>query len=78
VPTKKTLTELLREENLSREMEKGLAERREPPLGDGGESRSQSPAPTAGSSVRETVGKETEEVEPGIVIDWLLEKREKK
>ena len=78
VPTKKALTELLREENLSREMEKGLAERRDPPLEDGGESRSQSPAPTAGSSVRETVGKETEEVEPGIVIDWLLEKREKK
>ena len=78
VPPRKTLPELLREEKVSREIEKGLAERREPPLEDGRERRSQSPGPTAGSSVRETPGKETEEVEPGMVIDWLLEKREKK
>ena len=78
MPPRKTLTELLREENLSREIDKGLAERREPPLENGQESRSQGPGPTAGSSVRETPGKETEEVEPGIVIDWLLEKRNRK
>jgi type II secretory pathway predicted ATPase ExeA len=75
---RKTLTELLREEKPSLEIEKGLTERREPPLEDGGERRTQSPGPTTGSSVQETPGKETEEVEPGIVIDWLLEKREKK
>jgi hypothetical protein len=68
----------LREEKVSRETDKGLGERQAPPLGDGGESRSQSPSPTAGSSVPDTAEKETEEVEPGIVIDWLLEKREKK
>jgi len=78
VPPRKTLTELLREEKLSREIEKGLAERREPPLEDRQETRSQGPGSTAGSSVRKTSEKETEEVEPGIVIDWLLEKREKK
>jgi len=78
VPPRKTLTELLREEKLSREIEKGLAERRKPPLEDRRETKSQSPGPTAASSVRETPGKETEEVEPGLVIDWLLEKREKK
>ena len=78
VPTRKTLPELLRQEKPSLEIEKGLAERREPPLEEGGEGRSQSPVPGAGSSVRETPEKETQEVEPGIVIDWLLEKREKK
>jgi len=78
VPPRKTLTELLREENLSREIEKGLAERREPPLENEQGRRGPSPGPTTGSSVRETPGKETEEVEPGMVIDWLLERREKK
>ena len=39
---------------------------------------SQSPGPTTGSSVRETPEKETEEVEPGKAIDWLLEKRDRK
>jgi hypothetical protein len=68
----------LREEKVLRETVKGLDERREPPLEDGQEGRTQSPGPTAGSSVRETPGKETEEVEPGMVIDWLLERREKK
>jgi hypothetical protein len=78
VPPSQTLTEFLREENLSREIKKGLVERREPPLGDRQQGKTQSPGPTPGSSVRETSEKETEEVEPGIVIDWLLEKREKK
>ena len=78
VPPSQTLTEFLREENLSREIKKGLVERREPPLEDRQQGKTQSPGPTPGSSVRETSEKETEEVEPGIVIDWLLEKREKK
>jgi len=43
-----------------------------------GESRSRSPGPTTGSSVRETPEKETEEPEPGKAIDWLLEKRDRK
>jgi hypothetical protein len=43
-----------------------------------GESRSRSPAPATGSSVRETPEKETEEAEPGKAIDWLLEKRDRK
>lgn len=43
-----------------------------------GESRSQSPGPTTGFSVRETSEKETEEAEPGKAIDWLLEKRNRK
>lgn len=37
-----------------------------------------SPAPTTGSSVRETLDKEEEEPEPGKAIDWLLEKRDRK
>jgi len=78
VPPSQTLTEFLREETLSREIEKGLVERREPPLEDRQQGKTQSPGPAAGSSVPETAEKETEEVEPGIVIDWLLEKREKK
>jgi len=78
VPPRKTITELLREENPSGEIENGTAEKREPPLGDGQGRSGQSPGPTAGPSVRETPGQETQEVEPGIVIDWLLEKREKK
>jgi len=43
-----------------------------------GESRSRSPGPTTGSSVRETPEKETEEAEPGKAIDWILEKRDRK
>jgi hypothetical protein len=43
-----------------------------------GESRSQSPGPMTGFSVRETSEKETEEAEPGKAIDWLLEKRNRK
>jgi len=43
-----------------------------------GESRSRSPGPATGSSVRETPEKETEEPEPGKAIDWLLEKRDRK
>jgi type II secretory pathway predicted ATPase ExeA len=78
VPTRKILSELLREEKVSPETKKSLDERREPPLKDTRETRSQSPGSTAGSSVQETPGKETEEVEPGMVIDWLLEKRNKK
>jgi hypothetical protein len=68
----------LREEKVPSEIEKGLDERREPPLEEVRETRSQSPGSTAGSSVRETLEKETEEVESGMVIDWLLEKRSKK
>ena len=78
VPSRKILPELLREEKVSPETKKSLDERREPPLEDAGKTRSQSPGSTAGSSVQETPGKETEEVEPGMVIDWLLEKRNKK
>jgi hypothetical protein len=78
VPSRKSLPELLREEKVSPETKKSLDERREPPLKDARETRSQSPGSTAGSSVQETPGKETEEVEPGMVIDWLLEKRNKK
>jgi len=47
--------------------EKGLAK-----------SRNQGPGLTTGSSVRETPEKETEEVDPGKAIDWLLEKRDRK
>jgi type II secretory pathway predicted ATPase ExeA len=43
-----------------------------------GESRSRSPGPTTGSSVRETPEKETEEADPGKAIDWILEKRDRK
>jgi hypothetical protein len=77
-PSRKTLPELLREDKVSRETEKGLDERREAPLEDARETRSQSPGSAAGSSVQETLGKGTEEVEPGMVINWLLEKRQKK
>jgi type II secretory pathway predicted ATPase ExeA len=78
VPQRKTIPELLREEKVSRDIKKGPDEGEKPPLEDGRETRSQSPGPTVGSSVQETPGKETEEVEPGLVIDWLLQKREKK
>jgi type II secretory pathway predicted ATPase ExeA len=53
---------------------KGLPEKEK----DLAESRSRSPGPTTGSSVRETSEKETEEAEPGKAIDWLLEKRDRK
>lgn len=70
-PPRKSIPDLLREETVLRETVKGLDERREPiPEGEG--VTSQSPGST------EALGKETEEVEPGLVIDWLLEKREKK
>jgi hypothetical protein len=78
VPPGKPFAELLREENTPREREKDFDERRESPLEDRRERRSQSPGPTTRSSVRETPEKETEEVESGRVIDWLLEKRDRK
>lgn len=77
VPPRKAFPQLLREEKTPREREKGFDERRESPLEDGRERRSQSPGPTTGSSVRETPEKETGEVESGRVIDWLLEKRDR-
>jgi hypothetical protein len=77
VPSRTSLPESLSEEKVPSEIEKGLDERREPTLGEVRETRSQSPGSTAGSSVVETREKETEEVEPGMVIDWLLEKRSK-
>jgi type II secretory pathway predicted ATPase ExeA len=77
VPPRKTFPELLREEKAPRAIEKGLDERRGPPLEDGRTRRSQSPGPTTGSSVRGPSEKEAEEAEPGMAIDWILEKREK-
>ena len=78
VPSRKAIPELFREEKAPRETEQIVDERRESPLVDGQGRRSQSPAPATGSSIEETSGTEAEEVEPGRVIDWLLEKREKK
>jgi type II secretory pathway predicted ATPase ExeA len=78
VPQRKTISDLLREEKASSAINEGPDGVRKSPLEDGRETRSQSPGPTAASSVQETPGKETEEVEPGLVIDWLLEKRQKK
>jgi hypothetical protein len=39
---------------------------------------SESPGFTTGRSVRESSSEDAEEVEPGKVIDWLLEKRSDK
>ncbi len=75
VPSRKPFPELLREEKTSREREAGFDERRIPPLENGQERKAQNLISRTGPSVRDTPEKETEEVEPGRVIDWLLEKR---
>jgi len=74
VPPRKPFPELLREEETPREREAGFEERRIPPL-ENGQERTQSLISRTGPSVRDASEKETNEVEPGRVIDWLLEKR---
>jgi len=66
-PARKAFADSLPETQALHEKEKGLAKR-----------SNQGPSFMTGSSVRDTPEKETEEVDPGKAIDWLLEKRDRK
>jgi general secretion pathway protein A len=78
ISPKQTSSETLLEKKAPPAKEEDDVERKGVSSEDSGEKRIQIPGPTAGSSVGETSEKETEEVESGRVIDWLLEKRERK
>jgi type II secretory pathway predicted ATPase ExeA len=77
-PPKRALTDSLPKESSPNGEEKGFDDRGESFLDDRKGTRSQSPGFMTGGSVEEATNMRAEEVEPGKVIDWLLEKRSNK